>query len=249
MAASDYGYYRSDGIQNSGTALRQGNGNAYIYNSAGQIYPRQVTETDVTFADSGKQYLHQTCRSGYNGSNEKSAWRTDKAYQGYYNGSQGSSEQAVGHFFSSDGTKISVGDGNVTDFEVTYVKIVMHRGTGGWNKGYSGEGHLRFSNLSSSYKNGEYRGMRYSDIDMDLVNGYDYVFDIPAIGSSVTIERSGSGDALCQFIKNFINNSSAQSLALYNGENAGQGGYAFSYHYAAFDSFEITVKGNRTVQL
>ena len=45
MAASDYGYYRSDGIQNSGTALRYGNGNAYIYNNAGQIYPREMSKS------------------------------------------------------------------------------------------------------------------------------------------------------------------------------------------------------------
>ena len=247
MAASDYGYYRSDGIQNSGTALRQ-NGNAYIYNSAGQIYPRQVTQTDITFCDTSKAFLHQTCRSGYNGSFEKSAWRTDKAYQGYYNGSQGRSEQAVGHFFSSDGSKISVGGSNVLGFEITYVKIVMHRGSGGWNRGYSGQGHLRFSNLSSSYKNGEYRGMRFSDINMDVVNGHDYIFDIPAIGGTTTIE-GGAGSGICNFIRDFINDSNAQCLALYNGENKGEGGYSFSYHYAAFDSFEMTVKGNRTIQL
>lgn len=66
MAASDYGYYRSDGIQNSGTALRQ-NGNAYIYNSAGQIYPRQKIETNISFnnATGKEKYTCYTCRSGY----------------------------------------------------------------------------------------------------------------------------------------------------------------------------------------
>lgn len=249
MAASDYGYYRSDGIQNSGTALRYGGGNAYIFNSAGQIYPRQVTETNVSFCSPSKQFLHQTCRNGYNGSGEKQSWRTDKAYQGYYKGSEGSSCQAVGHFFSSDGTKIGIGSGNILGFEVTYVKIVMHRGGGGWNRGYSNEGHLRFSNLSSSYKNGVYRGMRFSDINMDVVRGHDYIFDIPEVGSSVTIEESGSDQPLCRFIRDFIADSNAQSLALYNGEDHKEGGYDFSYHYAAFDSFELTVVGNRTVQL
>lgn len=39
------GFYRSDGLQNSGTAIRYGNENAYIYNSSGQIYPREVSQT------------------------------------------------------------------------------------------------------------------------------------------------------------------------------------------------------------
>lgn len=242
------GFYRSDGLQNSGTALRYGYGNAYIYNSSGQIYPRQITETNISFGGSGQDYNHQTCRSGYNGSNEKSAWRTDKAYQGYYKGSEGKSEQAVGHFFSTSGTKINLGSGNIVGFEVTYVKIVMHRGAGGWNRGYSGEGHLRFSNLSSSYKNGVYRGMRFSDINMSLIYSHDYVFDIPPIGGYVTIEGSANSE-ICNFIRDFINNSEAKSLAIYNGESSGQGGYSFSYHYAAFDSFYMEVRGNRTIQL
>lgn len=242
------GYYRSDGLQNSGTALRYGYGNAYIYNSSGQIYPRQVTENNIAFSGSGQSYLHQTCRSGYNSSVEKGAWRTDKAYQGYYKGSEGHSQQAVGHFFSSDGTKINLGSGNIVRFEVTYVKIVMHRGAGGWNRGYSNEGHLRFSNLSSSYKNGTFRGARFSDIDMNLINSHDYVFDIPSVGNSVTIE-GGAGSGICNFIRDFINTSNAKSLAIYNGESSGQGGYEFSYHYAAFDSFSMEVRGNRTIQL
>ena len=64
MAASDYGYYRSDGIQNSGTALRK-NGNAYIYNKAGQIYPRQVTE-NFSFPEVSKTYLTGTFLENYN---------------------------------------------------------------------------------------------------------------------------------------------------------------------------------------
>lgn len=245
--ASDYGYYRSDGRQDSGTALRQ-DGNAYIFNSAGQIFPRQITEKDITFSGGDQSYLHQTCRSGYNGSFEKSTWRTDKAYQGYYKGSEGKSEQAVGHFFSSSDTKVSAGGNNVISFKVTYVKIEMHRGGGGWNRGYAGEGHLRFSNLVNSYKNGQYRGMRFSDIDMGLVEGHDYVFDIPPIGGSTTIEGR-EGSSICNFIQDFMNNPSAKSLALYNGESSGQGGKSFSYHYAAFDSFYMLVKGSRTIQL
>lgn len=243
------GYYRSDGLQNSGTALRQGLGNAYIHNSSGQIYPRQVEEDFSANNSTTGGFFCQTCRSGYNGSNELSAWRTDKAYQGYYRGSQGQSEQACGHFFSANGTKLGIGGGNVLSFDVTYVKIVMHRGGGGWNRGYANEGHLRYSNLSSSYKNGEFRGMRFSDIDMNLINSYNYTFDIPPIGSSVTIEGSGSGHALCQFIKTFLSLSNANSLAIYNGENHGEGGYSFSYHYAAFDSFSIEIQGKKLVQL
>lgn len=247
--ADEKGFYNKNGIQNSGTGLKRGNENCFIYNSEKQIYPRQIIETGVTFTDSSKQYLHQTCRSGYNSSFEKGAWRTDKAYQGFYNGSAGHSEKACGHFFSSDKKKISIGSGNILNFEITYVKIVMHRGSGGWNRGYTNEGHLRFSNLSSSYKNGEYRGARFTDIDMDLVLSHDYIFDIPSIGNSVTIEGSGVNHSLCKFIKDFMSNSNAQCLAIYNGENSGQGGYPFSYHYAAFDSFEMTVVGNRTIQL
>lgn len=46
--AVTYGYYRSDGIQNSGTAIRRRNGaneNVEIYNSSGKIYPREKSET------------------------------------------------------------------------------------------------------------------------------------------------------------------------------------------------------------
>lgn len=41
------GYYRSDGLQNSGTALQYGGGNVYIFSGANflQIYPREVVET------------------------------------------------------------------------------------------------------------------------------------------------------------------------------------------------------------
>lgn len=244
------GYYRSDGIQNSGTAIGINNQNVYIYTGTSfmQIYPRQITETNIDFNGSGQSYNHQTCRSGYNGSGERSTWRTDKAYQGYYNGSEGSSEQAVGHFFSASGMKLNLGSGNIIGFEVTYVKIEMHRGSGGWNRGYANEGHLRFSNLSSSYKNGVYRGMRFSDIDMNLVNSHDYLFDIPPIGGTTVIE-GWTGSAICNFIKDFINTSNAQCLALYNGESNGEGGYPFSYHYASFDSFSMIVKGNRTIQM
>ncbi len=249
--ADEQGFYRSDGIQNSGTGLKQNGSNCEIYNSVKKIYPRIITESGVTFDNgSGEEgYDCQTCRSGYNGSNESSAWRTDKAYQGYYNGSAGKSEEACGHFFTQNGRKLSVGGGNVQSFEVTYVKIVMHRGGGGWNRGYPNEGHLRYSNLSSSYKNGEFRGMRFTDINMTLVQSDNYTFDLPAVGGTVTIEGSGASHPLCQFIKRFMQNGNAHSLAIYNGENKREGGYPFSYHYAAFDSFSMTVRGDRTIQL
>lgn len=246
--ADEKGFYRSDGIQSTGTALKKGNVNTEIYNSGGKIYPRYKTESDVVLSSSSTSYLHQTCRSGYNSNYEKGTWRTDKAYQGYYNGSSGSSEEAVGHFFSADGKKMSIGD-NVSSFDVTYVKITMHRGGGGWNQGYSNEGYLRMSNLSSCSKGGVYRGARFSDIDMNLVKKYSYRFDIPAIGSSVTITGNNKDHALCKFIKSFLSESKAQCLAIYNGETSGDAGYAFSYHYASFDSFTMEVKIDRTIKL
>ena len=44
---ADEGYYRSDGIQNSGTALMAGNQNVYIYTGTNfmQIYPREISAT------------------------------------------------------------------------------------------------------------------------------------------------------------------------------------------------------------
>ena len=44
---ADEGYYRSDGIQNSGTALTVNNQNVYIFTGTGfmQIYPREISQT------------------------------------------------------------------------------------------------------------------------------------------------------------------------------------------------------------
>lgn len=242
MAASDYGYYRSDGIQNSGTALRQGNVNAYIYNSAGQIYPRQVSE-GFSFSEKSGGYDCQTLRSGYNGSFEKSSWRTDKAYQGFYAGSEGTSRQACGHFFSPDGVKPNVGGGNVLDFNVTYVKITINRAKGGYYNNNT-TGHLRFSNLSSSYKNGEFRGMRWGDLDMNLINGHDYSFTWLKYGNNTVVEDRGG--ALCSFIKDFLTNSSAKSLAIYNGESSPS---PYSSGYASCTYFNLYIEGTKTVQL
>lgn len=45
MALGQGSLWRSDGEQKSGTALRYGYGNAYIYNQSGQIYPKEVTQS------------------------------------------------------------------------------------------------------------------------------------------------------------------------------------------------------------
>ena len=45
MALGQGSLWRSDGEQKSGTALRYGYGNVYIYNQSGQIYPKEVTES------------------------------------------------------------------------------------------------------------------------------------------------------------------------------------------------------------
>ena len=44
---ADEGYYRSDGRQNSGTALQYGGGNVYIFSGTSflQIYPREISQT------------------------------------------------------------------------------------------------------------------------------------------------------------------------------------------------------------
>lgn len=44
---AEEGYYRKDGIQNSGTALTVGNQNVYIYTGRNftQIYPREISQT------------------------------------------------------------------------------------------------------------------------------------------------------------------------------------------------------------
>lgn len=120
------GYYRSDGIQNSGTALKHGNVNTEIYNSSGKIYPRQITSSFTASTPTGG-YICQTCRSGYNSNYEKGTWRTDKAYQGFYNNYDGQSCKSCGHFFSADSQKINIGGGNILNFKITYVKITMNR--------------------------------------------------------------------------------------------------------------------------
>ena len=242
MAASDYGYYRSDGIQNSGTALRK-NGNAYIYNKAGQIYPRQVTE-NFSFPEVGSTYVCNTLRSGYNLDGAKGSWRTDKAYQGYYKGNEGKSQQACGHFFSPNGLKPSVGGNNVLDFNITYVKITINREKGGyWSSDVTG--HLRFSNLSSHYKNGIATRARWEDLDLNLVQSHDYPFHWKGYGKGNTVIEDRGGD-LCRFIKDFLSNSSAQCLALFNGEDSPS---PYSRGYASCSYFNLYFEGTRTVQL
>lgn len=251
MAASDYGYYRSDGIQNSGTALRQ-NGNAYIYNSAGQIYPRQITETGKDILndfESGVSYTCMTIRDSqaYVGSGDKQTWRDD-ALQGFiYSKSLPTwrSGRSVGHFFNPNG-KASVGN-NVIDFKVSYVKIQIGRGDSGrWSSQVTG--HLRMSNLSSSFKNGEFRGMRWGDLDFNLVERYDYPFAWKPIGQVTILESNDPNSDLCRFMTNFYKETSAQTLCLYNGENSGNP-YSANYAKCPNKEFKMQVKVDRTVQL
>lgn len=252
MAASDYGYYRSDGIQNSGTALRQ-NGNAYIYNSAGQIYPRQITETDVSIIDIADNVSYQcmTLRSGYNSNVEKGSWRTDVAYQGFYWGSDGQSQQSCGHFFSSAG-KPSVGGSNVIDFRVKYVRIEMNRRNGAGYYNNDAVGHLRMSNLINCYAGGNtsnpFRSGRWSELDQSLLNAYDYTFNWLPSGNITVLESGDPNSALCQFIKSFLSDGRAKTLCVYNGEMNVR---PFSRNYAACDNdkFRISIKVDRTVQL
>lgn len=241
MAASDYGYYRSDGIQNSGTALRQ-NGNAYIYNSAGQIYPRQITES-FTAGSLSDGYTCYTCRSGYNGDRHKQTWRNDKAYQGYYKGSEGSSMQSCGFFFPNSGSKMSVGSGNIIGFTVTHVKIQMNRAGGGYQSSTI-EGHLRQGNLINSYKDGVFNRARYSDISL---NSAEYVFSWLGQGNTTILEDRGG--ALCSFIQTFLNDSNMNSLCLHNTENNVGSSGEWSNNYGSCTSFQILVEGTRTVQL
>lgn len=78
MALADQYYWRSDGRQISGTAKRQ-NGNAYIYNSAGQIFPREITVTLGSGDFGGGSCDVRTYRTGND--NRNNSWR-DKAFQG-----------------------------------------------------------------------------------------------------------------------------------------------------------------------
>jgi len=239
-------YYRSDGIQNSGTAIRRRNGvneNVEIHNSSGKIYPRQVVESFTASTPTGG-YLCHTCRSGYNLNSEKGTWRTDKAYQGYYKGSEGASCHAVGHFFPADGCKINIGGGKILGFTVTYVKIVINRTRGGYS-GSTITGKLRQSNLISSFKNGVYRGMRYSDV---VLNGAEFVFSWNPIGQNTVLESSDQNSDLCKFIQTFLSDSSVNSICLFNGEGSA-GGADYSKNYGSCNSFTIEIKGNKTIQL
>lgn len=71
---ADEGYYRSDGRQNSGTALQYGGGNVYIFSGTSflQIYPREISQT-----------INNSSFGGFTTSTYRTigGWR-DCAYQG-----------------------------------------------------------------------------------------------------------------------------------------------------------------------
>lgn len=71
---SNEGYYRSDGIQDSGTAVTAKNQNVYMFSGTDfkQIYPREVSQT-ITNSSFGKFSISSYMTIGY--------WR-DCAYQG-----------------------------------------------------------------------------------------------------------------------------------------------------------------------
>ena len=58
------GYYRSDGIQSSGTALKR-DGNTEIYNSSGKIYPREQTVSFEITPDTYGGFYLSTLRQNY----------------------------------------------------------------------------------------------------------------------------------------------------------------------------------------
>lgn len=76
-ANADSGYYRSDGIQNSGTALNSKKTDVTIYSGSKKIYPRKI-EQDVNIPTS--TVGNCTLKTAFS---EYSNW-VDGAKQGYY---------------------------------------------------------------------------------------------------------------------------------------------------------------------
>lgn len=241
--ADEKGFYNKNGIQSSGTGLKR-EGNCYIYNKDKQIYPRQITE-NFTAGSLSDGYTCYTCRSGYNGDGHKFTWRNDKAYQGFYKGSEGASMQSCGFFFPNSGKKMSVksGDENVINFTVTHVKIQMNRASGGYQSATI-EGHLRQGNLINSYKDGIFNRARYSDISL---NSAEYVFSWLGQGQTTVLEDRGG--TLCSFIQTFLNDNNMNSLCLHNGESQVGSSKQWSNNYGSCTSFQILVEGTKTVQL
>lgn len=242
MAASDYGYYRSDGIQSSGTALRS-DGNAYIFNQAGQIYPRQVVES-VSF-NTGS-WGGFTCTT----LNEVGGWKSGKARQGYYyqtgNTAQwayGVTKQKKGHFFFNNGKPniTSVSQGTVISWRVSYAKITLNRTirTGNWQQIVTGV--LRLSNYS-------YEGQgSFSDC---VVSQESCSFNWQPYGEWTVVEDWGNG-SLCGLLTRFFVNNDFQSLCLYNGEDSNDtsAGFKCSTNYAGGDEFYLEMTVERTIQL
>ena len=169
--ADEKGFYRSDGIQNSGTALKHGDVNTEIYNSGGKIYPRQVTETFNIDSSSVGGFTLTTVREGNNSNASNGSWKAG-VKQGYYycskttaNWAYGLSKQSIGHIFFGKGKPNVKGD-KVTSFKVTYVKMTLDRTihVGNYNKDVPAT--MRQSNLASTTKNGVYNGYRFGDVEM-----------------------------------------------------------------------------------
>lgn len=169
--ADEKGFYRSDGIQSTGTALKKGNVNIEIYNSNGKIYPRQVTETFNLDSSSVGGFTLSTVREGYNSNANSGSWKVG-VKQGYYYCSQatlnwdyGVTKQNIGHIFFGKG-KPKIKEDKVLSFKVTYVKMTLDRTIHVGNYSKDVPATMRQSNLSSTTKNGVYNGYRFSDVVM-----------------------------------------------------------------------------------
>lgn len=210
------GYYRSDGLQNSGTALTAGNQNVYMFTGTDfrQIYPREISQT-VGSNSFGGGFGCRTYRPSY-------GWR-DCAYQGV---------KSVGYSY----TKLKICYGHITPnsipryknlIAVDYVKVGFQPHSCGWSSmSRDLVFHVALNNDDVPTMKGEYR----------------YTLGASQDTKYQTIEGN-AGSSLANLIYTLIKEGT--KLILYNGETSlaspvySDGTGYGSRDYAAIESFDI----------
>lgn len=210
------GYYRSDGLQNSGTALTENNQNVYIFTGTDfkQIYPREISQT-IDGNSFGGGFGCRTYRT-------TGGWR-DCAYQGV---------KSVGYSY----TNLRICYGHITPnsipryknlVSVDYVKIGFQPHSCGWSSiSRDLVFHVALNGSDTPPMEGEYR--------FNLGAGQDTKYQTA---------EGGAGSSLANLIHILI--SKGSKLILYNGETtlaspvySDGTGYG-SRDYAAIENFEI----------
>lgn len=214
------GYYRSDGIQNTGTALRQNNVNAYIYSGTNftQIYPREQTKT-LSNNDFGSFSLRTFRPNGY-------GWR-DCAYQGVKSNGYSTYNPKIcyGHITPSAVPRIS----NLISVESVEIEFKPHK------CGWSSRNRTLVFRVALDGNNQPAMGS----------SKYEYTLAAGTDGYQKLTASGGAGSALANLMYELL--TKGTKLMLWNGETSvvtnpdyDDGTGWGSVNYAAIETFKIT---------